>query len=54
MTDRPVQGPEEVNMELREPLGTLIHEPTEFTKHLNFPDPSSYQTNFKNIVMKYL
>ncbi len=26
-------------MELREPLETLIHEPTDFTKHLNFPPP---------------
>ncbi|MBS1261685.1 MAG: 2-isopropylmalate synthase [Calditrichaeota bacterium] len=27
-------------MELREPLNELIHEPTEFTGRLNFPDPS--------------
>lgn len=27
-------------MELREPLNELIHEPAEYTGHLNFPDPS--------------
>jgi len=31
---------EDVGMELREPLDSLIHEPTEFTDHLSFPDPS--------------
>jgi len=27
-------------MEFREPIERLIRDPREFTKHLNFPDPS--------------